>query len=479
MRPSRTDLLRLIQYFNTHSTCPAHSIGRRRNVQSLCSHNQGYLSTTSETVTNELDTIFEFKAPNLRFGRGVTSEVGQDLINMGIKNVCVVTDPIMANLPPIKSALDSIKLNNVNYEVYDQVSIEPTDTSFEKAINFVKSKQFDGFVAVGGGSTIDTAKAANLYSTYSDFELFDFVNAPIGKGLTIPGPLKPLIAIPTTSGTGSESTGTAVFDIESMHLKTGISGKQMTPSLGLIDPNHTIYMPDGVVTSTGFDVLCHALESYTCVNFDERLPKPSNPKFRPLYHGANPIGDIWSETVLPMIYKYFIRAVNNADDYEAREQMLFSSCFAGQGLSSAGAHLPHGMSYAIAGINHDREYCFRDYNIMPHGVSVIVTAPAVFECTVGVKPDRHRNGAIMLGVKETDIKYNDSVDIGRKLKDILLFYMHSLNVPFGLKECGFNFCDIDDLVKGAIPQKRLLQLAPNEVNSDVLAKLFENAMSYN
>eukprot|EP00483_Globobulimina_turgida_P002298 UN02300 len=153
------------------------------------------------------------------------------------------------------------------------------------------------------------------------------------------------------------------------------------------------------------------------------------------------------------------------------------------GFGTAGVHLCHGMSYPISGINHDRDYVYRDYEglghaIIPHGVSVVVSAPAVFDFTVDAKPDRHRDGAIMLGVKEENIKYNDNEDIGKKLRDILLYYMTELKIPLGLKECGFGFSDIDELVTGTIPQERVTKLSPNPINPDILATLFENSMAY-
>ena len=230
MRASRKDVVRLMQYFNANSACSSHGAGL-----STCKHKSPYsFSSTAQQQAITKDYAFEFKSSNLRFGRGVTQEVGGDLLNWNAKSVLVVTDPNMVNLPPMKATLDSLTSHGINYKVYDKTRVEPTDSSFQDAINFAKQTEFDAFVAVGGGSVIDTAKAANLYSTHRDYDFYDFINAPIGKGLPVPGPLKPLIAIPTTTGTGSETTGVAVFDIESMSAKTGIANRLMTPTLGTI-----------------------------------------------------------------------------------------------------------------------------------------------------------------------------------------------------------------------------------------------------
>src|SRR5204862_6283847 len=162
--------------------------------------------------------------------------------------------------------------------------VEPTDRSFAAASQAATEGQFASFVAVGGGSTIDTAKAANLYSTYpADF--LDYVNAPIGRGLPVPGPLKPLIAIPTTAGTGSETTGVAIFDYLEKRAKTGIAHRALKPTLGIVDPENTRTLPPAVAASAGLDVLSHALESYTAAPYTSR-PMPPRPLERPAYQGS-------------------------------------------------------------------------------------------------------------------------------------------------------------------------------------------------
>ena len=166
------------------------------------------------------ETAFEMAASSIRFGVGVTREVGADLKELGARRVLLVTDPIVRDLPPVRIAMESLHENGIDAAVYERVRVEPTDASILDGIAFARERSFDAFVAVGGGSTIDTAKAVNLY-TSCPADFLDYVNPPIGKGLPVPGPLKPLMAIPTTAGTGSETTGVAIFDLESLHAKTG------------------------------------------------------------------------------------------------------------------------------------------------------------------------------------------------------------------------------------------------------------------
>src|SRR4029078_3317488 len=203
-----------------------------------------------------LEYAFEMAASSIRFGRGVTREIGMDLAEMGVQKVMVLSDARLAKLQPVATALQSLRDNRITHALFDRVRVEPTDVSFREAITFATEGGFDAFVAVGGGSTIDTAKAADLYASHpADF--LDYVNAPIGKGQPVPGPIKPLIAVPTTSGTGSETTGGAIFDLVERHAKTGIAHRHLRPLLGVVDPDNTRTQPAAVAAAAGLDVLSH------------------------------------------------------------------------------------------------------------------------------------------------------------------------------------------------------------------------------
>ena len=149
-----------------------------------------------------------------------------------------------------RACIESLREAGIDPVIYDGVRVEPTDESFSDAIDFAANGQFDGYVAVGGGSSIDTAKAANLYATYPA-ELLAYVNQPLGEGRQVPGPVRPLIAIPTTAGTGSETTGTAIFDMLSIHTKTGIAHRALRPALGIVDPDNTRSLPPMVAAGSG------------------------------------------------------------------------------------------------------------------------------------------------------------------------------------------------------------------------------------
>jgi hydroxyacid-oxoacid transhydrogenase len=270
---------------------------------------------------------FEMATSSVRFGIGATREIGMDLADLGVRRAMVVTDANLAKLPPVAAVIDSLAREGVAFSVFDRVHVEPTDASMLEAIDFARSETFDALVAVGGGSPMDTAKVANLYSTYPA-DLLEYVNAPIGKATPVPGPLKPLFAVPTTAGTGSETTGVAIFDLVRMHAKTGIASRALKPTLGIVDPENTKTMPPMVAASTGLDVFVHALESYTTIPFHRR-ERPARPLIRPAYQGCNPISDLWSAEAVRLGARYLSRAVEDPEDIEARSKMLLAACYAG------------------------------------------------------------------------------------------------------------------------------------------------------
>jgi hydroxyacid-oxoacid transhydrogenase len=417
---------------------------------------------------------FEMAASGIRFGSGATREVGADLADLGLRQALVFTDPFLRTLPPVANVLQSLEDNGITFTVFDRIRVEPSDESLQEAIRFAAATPYDGIVAVGGGSVIDSAKAANLYACWPA-DLLDYVNPPIGKGKPVPGPLKPLIAIPTTAGTGSETTGVAIFDYKPLRAKTGIAHRRLKPVLGIIDPENTRTLPAAVAASSGLDVLCHAIESFTAIPYSSR-PCPARPLLRPAYQGSNPISDIWSLEALRMTAKYLRRAVADPGDDEARSNMMLAAAYAGVGFGSAGVHLPHGMSYPVSGLV--RAYRAPGYSVdhplVPHGVSVILNAPAVFRFTSSSSPERHLVAAEALGA---DVHRASHGDAGEILAEHIIRIMQDLKMPDGLRALGYGSADIPALVEGTLPQHRVTKLSPRPAGPEELAMLFGNAMT--
>ena len=422
-----------------------------------------------------VETAFTIDTSSIKYGPGVTREVGHDMRRLGARRVMVLTDAQLAQGEAVATAVAALKMAGIDAILFDQVRVEPTSGSFMQAIEFASSSKFDGYLAVGGGSVIDTAKAANLYATYPA-DLLAYVNTPIGRGEPVPGPLKPLIAVPTTAGTGSETTGVAIFDYTEMHAKTGIAHRALRPNLGILDPDNTRTMPKLVAASSGLDVLSHALESLTALPYDQRAA-PAAPELRPAYQGANPISDIWCSKAIQMVAANIVRAIQEPDDVEARSQMLLAAAYAGIGFGNAGVHLPHGMSYPVSGMvrAYNPAGYPADHPIIPHGMSVILNAPAVFRFTAPANPQRHLLGAQLMGV---DIANVAEADAGEALASAIISLMQQTGVPNGLGAIGFTKADIPALVEGTLPQHRVTKLSPRPATAAHLQALFEDALRY-
>jgi len=426
-----------------------------------------------QPAPHDHETVLEVEAPRVKFGRGAIDEVGSEAAAFGLRRVALFTDARLAPGAFVERARASLRAAGVDFAEFAAVRIEPTDGSFRAAAAFATDAHVDGYVSVGGGSVIDTAKAANLYATYpAPFE--HYVNAPLGKGVPVPGPLAPHIACPTTSGTGSECTGIAIFDFEAHDVKTGIASRRLRPTLGIVDPDATRTLPGTVVASSGFDVLAHALESFTAKPYTQRR-KPVTPLARPLSQGANPYSDLACVEALRLLGQYLERAVHDANDDEARENVMYAATLAGIGFGNAGVHVPHGMAYAVAGLVRDffpRDY-EADHAMVPHGMSVIVSAPAVAKFTASTAPDKHRRVASLLGAQEEI--YDD--EAGEALAGALARLMRATAMPNGLRALGYTDADVPALVAGAFAQQRLLGNAPRAVGEEDLAALFTGAMT--
>ena len=420
------------------------------------------------------DRIFSVEAPKIKFGRGSLTEIGDDATALGMTRVAVFTDPKVAQMEPVSIVVESLKSKGMDAVVYDQVAVEPTDISFKQGSKFASEGKFDGFVSVGGGSVMDTCKASNLYSCYpADF--LDYVNAPIGKAVPVPGKLKPHIACPTTFGTASECTGIAIFDLLEMEAKTGIVSPMIRADLGVLDPGVLASLPPLVRAANGFDVFSHACESITARPYTHR-PAPESSQKRPLSQGANPYSDITCLEAINLIGRNIVQAVNDPRE-ENYGALMFAGMLAGIGFGNAGCHLPHGMSYAVAGLvkDYQPQGWPAAHPMVPQGISVIVTSPAGVRKTGPACPERHWKAADAMGADLTDKNMEDGGEI---LADQIISMMRDTGIPNGLSGVGYSMSDLDALTDRSFAQKRLIDNGPLPVARNELKELFHDAMSY-
>ena len=422
-------------------------------------------------MTPAHETIFTMEATPVKFGRGASAEAGWELKRLGVRRAMLVTDPGVAAAGYPDHVQNAIEAEGIEVVLYDRSRVEPTIDSFQAAVDYALAHEVDGFVSVGGGSSIDTAKVANLVSTHPA-PVVDYVNAPVGQGRKPPSPLRPHLAIPTTSGTGSEATTVAVLDIPELKVKTGISHRYLRPTQAIVDPDLTRSLSPEVTSSTGLDVVCHAAESFLSKPFDTR-DRPASPDDRPPYQGSNPGADVWSAKALEFGGRYLRRAVADPEDVEARGFMMLAATMAGVGFGSAGVHIPHACAYPIASVKHEYQPPGYpdDHPFVPHGHSVIVTAPAAFRFTYDAAPERHTHVAGLLAQKAIADPGPDT------LPDVIRRLMQDVDAPRGVAALGYHEDDIPDLVAGALKQQRLLAVAPKPATEDDLRRIITASMT--
>ncbi len=429
------------------------------------------MTETSTAVTTESESVFTYGSPNLKFGPGAADEIGFDLAQLGAQRALVITDPGIAATGLPQQVAEAMGAYGVKAEIFDGVHVEPTDVSMRSAVDWAREHgPFDAYVAVGGGSTIDTAKAVNLLTT-NPGELLDYVNPPVGQGKAPAQPLRPLVAVPTTTGTGAESTTVCVMDVLALKVKTGISHARLRPTLAVVDPLLTRTQPPLVTASSGMDILCHALESYTAKPYTAFSRKTADQRVP--YCGANPVADMWAEKSLSLLAGSFRAAVRDGDDMRTRMDMSMAATFAGMGFGNAGVHIPHANAYPIAGRvkGYQPEGYPQDEPMVPHGMSVSLTAPEVFRFTFSAAPERHLRAAALLepGAERT-------ADPAEQLPSVLLRLMRDIGIPNGIAGVGYDEGDVPDLVEGTMKQQRLLAVAPKPVRDDDVAAIFTGSL---
>ncbi len=405
-------------------------------------------------------TTVAFNTGSVVFGAGASSETGERLRQLNVTRALVVCDRFVTESGLGGQFEDSLRAAGVEPVLYDRIVGEPSEESVQEAVEAARGG-FDGFVGIGGGSALDTAKLCALFATHGG-ELLDYVNAPIGEGRPVPGPLLPVVALPTTSGTGSEVTTVAIVDFPRLGTKTGVSHGYLRPTLAIVDPSLTVSCPGPVTASTGIDALMHALEAYTVSPYDARPRLPLGQ--RPPYQGANPFSDPLCERAIELVGGNLRTAVSSGADVEARTAMALASTIAGIAFSGAGVHIPHALAYPIASLKHEwQPPGYGGAALVPHGFAVAVTAPATFRFIADAAPERCANAARLL-------------DGGDDLAASLERLMRDVGAPTTLGAFGYGEDDLAALVSGALEQRRLLVGAAKEVGAAELEELLRMSL---
>jgi alcohol dehydrogenase class IV len=405
-----------------------------------------------------LETTFSLELPHIVFGPGSSAETGSHLARLGVTRTLLVCDPYVSSSGIAGRMQEELRPAGIESGVFDRIAGEPTEASIAEAIEAATAGGWDGFVGIGGGSALDTAKLCALFATHGG-GIYDYLNRPVGEGRRVPGPLLPLVALPTTSGTGSEVTTVAIVDVG---VKSGISHRHLRPRIAIVDPLLTVSCPPGVTASVGLDALLHALEGYTTLPYDRR-PK-LEPAERPPYQGAHPLADLLCAKAIELVGANLRDAVADGADVGARSNMALAATIAGVGFGSAGVHIPHALSYPIASLKHAwSPPGYGGVAFVPHGLAVAVTAPASFRFIADAAPDRCREAARL-------------IDGGDDLAESLLTLMRDVGAPTSVTEVGYAEDDIPEIVEGALKQQRLLVNAPKPVDADALETILRDSL---
>lgn len=418
---------------------------------------------------------FTVAMPRLTVGRGTLGELGERASALGLKRVALFTDPMLAIGNLVAIATESLEKAAIDVAVFSDIRVEPDDDSVERGARFLRNGRIDGVISVGGGSVMDTAKAALVLHCHGG-TVTEYFAPPVGNGRAIPGPLLPHIACPTTSGTGSECTSISVLRINSLNTKFVIASPHMLPTIAIVDPQCCDSLPANVVASTGFDLCCHALECYTAKAYTHHT-KVTAANARQYIQGANPFSEMVAKEALNIVGQYLVRGVNDATDSEARDQLMWGATLAGIAFGNSGTHLPHAMSYGVTHLMHD--IVTEGYAIpapfIPHGISVIVNAPAIFKYTAEAAPHRHLEGATHL---RADARGATADDAGEVLANRMIELMKATGMPNGLRAIGFNEDNVTALAASSIRQGRAIANAPRESNLVDLENMYRDALAY-
>lgn len=404
-----------------------------------------------------VENVFIFSIPSMiKFGKGAVNEIGYEVKRLGGNKPLIITDK------GVKEAkiLDKVKgiLENTGLEVdyWDQVEPEPSLKNYEQCYEFAQGKGFDVIIGLGGGSSIDVGKTVRMLLKHGG-KVIDYIAKPVGGGKNFPGPGLPYIAVPTTAGTGSESTPASVVKLPEEKLRVGIRNRFMRPEVALVDPLLTVTLPPASTASTGIDALSHAIEVYTCKRYNCRA-KPMSPEERPIYIGSSPLTDALSSYAIELIGKYLIRAVNNGYDLEAREGMSLASLMQGIAVSNAGVALAHAIASALGGMIE-----------APHGKTVSAVLPYVMVYNEPVIPERYAYIAKLLGARSEQIsKSGMAAEIVWKLTK-------NLGLPSSLAELGVKENQLQQLAEATMKSHEFLSNNPRRVTLNNLNDILEKA----
>ncbi|MED1466883.1 hydroxyacid-oxoacid transhydrogenase [Bacillus salipaludis] len=393
-----------------------------------------------------------FSTERIVFGNGAIQQLDSILQRLKAKNILLVTDPGIKNAGILDRVLSLLEQANYHTVVYDLVVPEPPVESAFACYEFAKSQMdIDAVIGLGGGSSIDMAKISALLVAHGGHPL-DY-----GGENQVPGPIAPLIAIPTTAGTGSEVTSVAVLTDVENNLKVGISDNYLRPTVALLDPELTIGLPAYVTACSGIDALAHAIEAYTA--------KPSpyiQAEGNILFQGSMPISDALGYRAIELIAKNLPLAVLQGSNVGARSNMLLGSLLAGMSFSNAGTAAAHALAYPIGGLVK-----------APHGEVTGLLLPYVMEYNASVETEKMINISKAFDIDTERLSDKEAALAASKA---VLELLQEIGLPTHLSDIGIKEDDIPEIAEKTLQIDRLIRNNPRVPTQSSLEELLRKAL---
>jgi alcohol dehydrogenase class IV len=408
----------------------------------------------------EADSVWEYSmADRLKFGPGAVAELPEEIRALGGESVLLVTDEGVREAGILDSVVEAFP-PGLEYDVFDEAESDPPAELFVRAGRYAEEVDPDVIVGLGGGSSIDVGKGASLLSAHGG-DVLDYVAPPTGEGQPIPGPTTPYVAVPTTAGTGSESTSVAVVSLPEQKLKVGISDKHLFPDLALVDPSLTVSLPPGPTASSGMDALSHAIEGYTTRRFDAK-ERPDSPADRPDYGGRNVLSDTLCHEAIDLVADHLRRAVNNGSDLAARRNMSLGATMAALGFANAGLGATHALAYPVAGEHHT-----------PHGLTIALLLPEVMRFNAPSAPERYAEIARLMG---TDVSGLDRREAAERAAVAVEELAADVGIPDGLAAVGVTEDELPRFAEDTMQLQRLLVGNPRRMTAEDAETIFRRAL---
>ena len=360
----------------------------------------------------------------------------------------VVVDPFLSETPDITRLREELAALGVQSQLFDEVVPELPVAAITKAARAARDFGADLFIAVGGGSSIDTAKMAAVLERHGG-EVSDYY----GEG-RVPGPVAPIIAAPTTAGTGSEATPVAVITDPVRESKIGVSSPYLIPDVAVCDPELTLSCPPAVTAASGADALCHAIESYTAVK--GRTDDSASDR---VFMGATSLTDFLALEAIRSIAAGLVRSYREPGDLEARSLTLYGSLLAGMAFGTAGTAAAHALQYPVGAVTHTS-----------HGVGVGLLLPYVMAVNAVSRERELADVALALGAEPAPV-----ADLAAQAPILVRDLMQQLDIPVALADLGFPRERLGWAAEQGITAKRLAENNPVPLTLDRAREILEAA----